>query len=510
MHSNEPQPVDVIIVGAGISGISAACHLEQRCPGKRYRILEARENIGGTWDLFRYPGIRSDSDMHTFGFDFKPWTNPKALADGPSILEYLTEAVAEYGIEQHIEFGVKVTAAAWDSSTDTWAVTTENTQGETAQFSGKLLFMCSGYYNYDEGYTPEFTGLDNFSGNLVHPQHWPQDLDYRNKKVAVIGSGATAVTIVPAMANDVEHITMIQRSPTYVVSLPGKDKIANLLRKLIPETWAYAFIRWRNVRFQNYIYKRSRNNPGKMKAWILKRVRKALGSSVDVDKHFTPSYDPWTQRLCLVPDSDLFHALKSGKAEVRTGQIKQIEERGVRLEDGSLVECDILITATGLKLQVLGGARFFIDDQAIDFHDHFMYQGMMFSNVPNLIQTFGYINASWTLRADLNSKFVCDVLNKMDATGSTRVVPVLSESEQNMQGKNWVTDFNPGYFKRAFHLLPKQGDHAPWQNTQNYLLDKKLLKNGPVADGVLQFLGNASSSSDTSDTAASSATEQAA
>jgi len=504
------EPVDVLIVGAGISGISAACHLKQHCPGKTFRILEARDNIGGTWDLFRYPGIRSDSDMHTFGFAFKPWTNPKALADGPSILAYLKEAVAEYDVERHIQFGARVIAADWHSVSATWTVTTHDASGVSSSHSCRLLFMCSGYYQYAAGYTPDLPGLESFAGRLVHPQHWPQDLDYKGKKVAVIGSGATAVTIVPAMADDVERITMIQRSPTYIVSMPGKDRFANFLRKFLPASWAYGITRWRNVRFQNYIYKRARNSPEKMKEYILKRVRKALNDDIDVDPHFTPKYDPWTQRLCLVPDSDLFHALNSGKAEVRTAQIDKIEPQGVRLDDGSVVECDILVTATGLKLEVLGGVRFALDGEEIRFHDHLMYQGMMFSDVPNLIQTFGYINASWTLRADLNSMFVCGLLNKMDATGTRMVVPVLSESDNNMARQDWVTDFNPGYFKRAFHLLPQQGDHAPWQNTQNYLLDKKLLRHGPVEDGVLQFLGSATGSSGVPESATSPTTEKAA
>lgn len=487
--------VDVLIVGAGISGISAACHLKQQCPGKTFRILEARENIGGTWDLFRYPGIRSDSDMHTFGFRFKPWTNPKALADGPSILAYLQEAVTEYDVERQIQFGTKVIEAAWHSDSATWTVTTRDRQGAIAQHSARLLFMCSGYYQYEAGYTPDLSGLANFQGKLVHPQHWPEGLDYKNKKVAVIGSGATAVTLVPAMADDAQLVSMIQRSPTYIVSMPGKDRLANFLRKLLPDTWAYAITRWRNVRFQNYIYKRSRKNPEKMKDYILRRVRKALKDDIDVDKHFTPSYDPWTQRLCLIPDSDLFHALNSGKAEIRTAHIEQIEEKGVRLDDGSLVECDILVTATGLQLEVLGGVRFTLDGEEIHFHDHLMYQGMMFSDVPNLVQTFGYINASWTLRADLNSSFVCGLLNKMEASGATRVMPVIRDSEKDMPRQDWVTDFDPGYFKRAFHLLPQQGNHAPWQNTQNYLLDRKLLRHGPVEDGVLQFLGSAADNS---------------
>lgn len=510
MSLNSSEIQDVVIVGAGISGISAACHLHEQCPDKRYTILEARQSIGGTWDLFRYPGIRSDSDMHTFGFRFKPWTNPKALADGPSILSYLEDAVEEYAVKDRIQFGVRVTSASWDSNEALWTVSTLSSTGEVAQVRGRLLFMCSGYYNYEAGYTPDFPGLDSFQGTLIHPQHWPEDLDYTGKRVAVIGSGATAVTIVPAMAEAVEHITMIQRSPTYIVSMPGKDKIYNFLRTILPDAWAFALVRWRNIRFQNLIYKRSRNKPQKMKEFILSRVRKALNRDIDVDTHFTPSYDPWTQRLCLVPDSDLFHALNSGKAEVRTAEIDRISETGVQLSDGTSVECDILVTATGLQLEVLGGVQFFQDGEEIDFPSHYMYQGMMFSGVPNLIQTFGYINASWTLRADLNSQFVCDVLKRMDATNTTRVIPVLREHEQNMPKHDWVTDFNPGYFKRALHLFPRQGDHAPWHNTQNYLLDKKLLRHGPVDDGVLQFLGSATDSSESVAVESADTTEQAA
>ncbi|MCY4264715.1 MAG: NAD(P)/FAD-dependent oxidoreductase [Gammaproteobacteria bacterium] len=500
---------DVIIVGAGISGISAACHLHKLCPEKRYTILEARNSIGGTWDLFRYPGIRSDSDMLTFGFNFKPWTNPKALADGPSILSYLRETIEEYGVEKHIQFGLKVTSAAWDSSAALWTVSTLSNTGEVKQVRGRLLFMCSGYYDYEAGYTPDLPGLDEFEGKLVHPQHWPEDLDYRGKKIAVIGSGATAVTLVPAMVANANHITMIQRSPTYIVSMPEQDRLYKLLCKILPETWAYSVVRWRNIRFQNHVYRRSRNDPQKMKAWLLSRVNKALKDDIDVATHFTPSYDPWTQRMCLVPDSDLFHALNSGKAEVCTAQIERITQTGVRLDDGSTVECDILITATGLQLQFMGDVKFFQDGEAINFPKRFMYHGMMFSNVPNLIQTFGYVNASWTLRADLNSRFVCDLLKKMDATQSTRVVPVLSEDEQNMHEKDWMADFNPGYIQRAMHLFPRQGDQPPWHNTQNYLLDRKLLRHGPVNDGVLQFLGNTSTSKE-SLTESSVGTEQAA
>ena len=482
---------DVIIVGAGISGISAACHLHTQRPDKRYTILEARHSIGGTWDLFRYPGIRSDSDMLTFGFSFKPWTNPRALADGPSILRYLQETVEEHAVKEHIRFGQKVTSAAWDSTAALWTVSTLSHTGEVSQVRGRLLFMCSGYYNYDAGYTPNLPGLDDFRGQLVHPQHWPEELDYRGRKIAVIGSGATAVTLIPAMAESAAHITMIQRSPTYIVSMPEEDRLYKLLCRLLPESWAYSVVRWRNIRFQNHVYRRSRNKPEKMKAWLLRRVRKALNDDIDVDTHFTPDYDPWTQRMCLVPDSDLFHALNSGKAEVRTAQIERITETGVKLDDGSTVECDILVTATGLQLQFMGDVKFFQDGVPINFSQRFMYQGMMFSNVPNLIQTFGYINASWTLRADLNSRFVCDLLKKMDATNSTRVIPVLPEHGRCMQERDWIADFNPGYIQRALHLFPRQGDQAPWHNSQNFLLDRKLLRHGPVEDGILQFLGSA-------------------
>lgn len=477
---------DVLIVGAGISGISAAAHLRQQCPDKRYCILEARDNIGGTWDLFKYPGIRSDSDMHTFGFRFKPWTSPKALADGPSILEYLQETIHEYDIGDKIHFGRKVTSASWSSEAACWTVTTLNRKGQVEQFETMLLFMCSGYYRYDAGYTPELPGLNTFRGQLVHPQHWPGQLDFSGKRVAVIGSGATAVTLVPAMASDAAHVTMIQRSPTYIVSRPGKDRIANFLNRILPARIAYAITRWRNIRFQNFIYKRARKKPTKVKEGILKLLRKELDPSIDIDTHFTPSYDPWTQRLCLVPDADLFQAINSGRASVVTGAIEKITETGIHMQSGEDIAADILVTATGLQLQLLGGVEFFIDGEKIDFSKRYYYQGMMFSGVPNLIQTFGYINASWTLRADLNSEFVCKLLKHMDALGAKQCTPELDSKAQAMQPRQWVTDFNPGYMKRGLHLFPRQGDRPPWANTQDYLLDRKLLR-GPVDDSVLKF-----------------------
>lgn len=479
--------LDVLIVGAGISGLSAACHLRRHCPNKSFTVLEARDDIGGTWDLFRYPGIRSDSDMHTFGFNFKPWTQAKTLADGPAILNYLHETVDEYQLSKHLQFSRRVTSAAWNSAESQWTVTAINANGETEQHHCRLLFMGSGYYDYKAGYTPDIPGLQDFKGQLVHPQLWPTDLDYSRKRVVVIGSGATAVTLVPAMAEQAAHITMLQRSPTYIVSWPSIDWLAKLLNKWLPAPLAYRIVRWRNIRMQNFVYQRSRKKPEKVKAAIVKLLRKQLGDDFDIDTHFTPSYNPWDQRLCLVPDGDLFTAIKSGKVEVVTDQIAQVTESGVTLHSGKIIDADILVTATGLQLQLLGGVEFTLDGHAIDFSQRFFYQGMMFSGVPNLILTFGYINASWTLRADLNAAFLCALLKRMDAKSATRCVPELRPDEKDMPAQGWVSEFTPGYMQRSLHLFPRQGDHAPWHNTQNYFLDRKLLGNGPVDDGVLQF-----------------------
>lgn len=483
--SDEQQCFDVIIVGAGISGISAAAHLEQHCPGKRYLILEAREAIGGTWDLFRYPGIRSDSDMHTFGFRFKPWTNAKAIADGPSILSYLQETVQEYGIGEHIRFDSRVKRASWQDEDACWQLAVENGKGEQSSVRGNLLFMCSGYYRYDEGYTPDFPGIEDFRGQLVHPQHWPRDLDYRDKRVAVIGSGATAVTLVPAMAEQAASVTMVQRSPTWIVSRPGKDRVANFLNRVLPEKIAYAITRWRNIHFQNFIYKRARKNPEKVKQTLLKQARKQLGESFDIDRHFTPDYDPWTQRLCLIPDSDLFEALKSGRANVVTGQIERIEADGLVMQSGERVPADILVTATGLQLQLLGGAEFYVNGEKVDFSQHYSWQGMMLSDIPNLVQTFGYINASWTLRADLNSQFVCDLIREMDARSARKCSA--RPAQADMPARDFITGFNPGYMQRSMHLFPRQSEQPPWCNTQDYLLDRKLLAADPTRDPSLVF-----------------------
>ncbi len=476
---------DVVIVGAGISGISSAVHLMEQCPGKSYTILESREALGGTWDLFRYPGIRSDSDMHTLGFSFKPWREAKAIADGPAIRKYLHETVDEYGIRDHIRCGYKVTAADWSSDDARWTVTTEH-KGRVESFTCNFLMMCSGYYNYDKGYTPEFDGLEDYRGTLIHPQHWPEDLDYDGKKVVVIGSGATAMTLVPAMADKAAKVTMLQRSPTYVVSRPDQDKIANFLRKVLPEKWAYAITRFKNTKLQAYMYKRTRVAPEKVKARLLKMVRDGLGPDYDVEKHFTPTYNPWDQRLCLIPNADLYKAIRSGEAEVVTEEIDRITEHGVRLKTGEVLEADILVTATGLNLQLLGGTQFAVDGAPVDFPSTVTYKGMMYSDIPNLIQTFGYINASWTLRADLTAEYACRVINRMDELDVAQVTPRLREEDRNMVLGPWIQDFSAGYMQRVMHLFPKQGSD-PWRNTQDFDLDKKLIRNAPLEDGALTF-----------------------
>ena len=479
--------LDVLIVGAGISGISAACHLEQRCPDKSYVILEGRDNLGGTWDLFRYPGIRSDSDMHTFGFGFKPWTNPKAISDGESIRQYLEDTAEEFSVSDKIRYGHRVEAANWDSVRKLWVVSAVQANGERVTIESRLLFMCSGYYDYAKGYTPDYPGLESFAGQLIHPQQWPEDLDYKGKKVAVIGSGATAVTIVPNMVEDAAALTMIQRSPTYLFSRPAKDALANFLNAVLPDKWAFALTRWKNITLQNFTYKTARKKPEKIKKLLLKAVRKSLGEDFDIDTHFTPRYNPWEERLCLIPDDDFLTAVREKKVEMVTDTISRFEAGGVRLTSGKLVEADIVVSATGLNMQFMGGVKFTLDDVALDLSQRFYYQGMMFSEVPNLIQTFGYINASWTLRADLNSAFVCDLLKELDKRGAAVCTPKLRASEKDMQPQATIDGFNPGYMQRGLHLFPKQGEHEPWRNTQDYLLDRKLLTPKLFDDSVLQF-----------------------
>jgi cation diffusion facilitator CzcD-associated flavoprotein CzcO len=479
---------DVVIVGAGLSGIGAACHLQQDCPGKSYVILEGRESMGGTWDLFRYPGIRSDSDMHTLGYNFKPWKESKAIADGPAILKYIKETAAEHNVDEHIRFGRQVVGASWSTKDAAWTLEIQRAGSDQVErLRCNMLLMCSGYYNYEQGYLPEFDGRDRFEGDIVHPQFWPEDLDYAGKKVVVVGSGATAMTLVPEMAADVEHIVMLQRSPTYVISFPDEDIVANTLRAILPEKWAYAITRWKNVTFQTFTYGLTRTRPEMMKRFLLRRVRKELGEDYPVEKHFTPAYNPWDQRLCLVPNSDLFEAIRSGKASVMTDTIDTFTENGILLDSGEELEADIIVTATGLDLLVLGGVEFEVDGRPVDFGKTVTYLGMMSSGVPNLVSTFGYINASWTLRADLIAEYFCRLVNHMDAVGARQCTPTPDADLEASADRPYIMDFSSGYIQRVLDQLPKQGIDGPWTNPQDYKRDRKLFRKGEIDDGALIF-----------------------
>ena len=479
---------DVIVVGAGISGIGAAYHLQTMSPKSTYQILEGRADFGGTWDLFRYPGIRSDSDMHTLGYRFKPWTADKSIADGPRILDYLRETITENSIDKKIRYNQQVTKAQWSSEDSRWSLTvTDMVSDEVKTFTCGYLFMCSGYYSYKQGFTPEFAGVEKFKGKVVHPQQWPQDLDYKNKRVVVIGSGATAMTLVPAMANDVAEITLLQRSPTYVISRPSVDPFAKRMRRIWPKKIAYALTRVENTTRQQELYKLCREAPEGVKSVLIDAVRAELGADFDVDKHFTPTYKPWDQRMCLVPDSDLFVALRSNKAKVVTDTIKTFTETGIQLDSGEHLEADIVVTATGLNLCTLGEMEFVVDSQPVDFAKTWTYKGFAFSGIPNLASSWGYINASWTLRADLTCEYVCRLLNHMRKTKTTSCTPTLRKVDQDMPQRNWLEDFTSGYMKRMMHKMPRQGDHEPWINPQNYELDKKMFRKSPIDDGVMLF-----------------------
>ena len=474
---------DVVVVGAGISGIGAGRHLQTHSPDRSYVILEGRARIGGTWDLFRYPGIRSDSDMFTLGYSFKPWTEAKAIADGPSILNYLQETATENAIDAHIRFGHHVHAASWDSATARWTVEATH-DGATVRLTCSFLFMCSGYFDYATGYTPDFKGTERYGGKIVHPQLWPQDLDYAGKRVVVIGSGATAVTLVPEMAKTAAHVTMLQRSPTWVISRPAEDRFANGLRRWLPAMLAYRIIRWRNVLLQLGTFNLARSRPELVRRKLLGLVRRHLGPDYDVATHFTPRYNPWEQRLCLVPDADLFDAINSGRASVVTDHIDTFTETGIRLTSGKTLDADLIVTATGLSLQFLSDLDTTVDGRKIDFSKTLGYKGMMFSGVPNLAASFGYTNASWTLKVDLTCEYVCRLLNHMKATGTAIATPKLDDP--TVTPERWI-DFTSSYFERSLHKFPKQGSKLPWRLHQNYARDILLFRLGAVDDGTMVF-----------------------
>jgi monooxygenase len=476
---------DVLIVGAGLSGIGAAYHLQDKCPRRSYAVLEGRDAIGGTWDLFRYPGIRSDSDMYTLGYKFKPWTNPKSIADGPSILAYVNETARENGLDRHIRFGHWVKRAAWSSETARWTVEVERGPArELARFTCNFLFMCSGYFDYESGHTPEFPGREDFRGTVVHPQQWRDDVDYAGKRVVVIGSGATAVTLVPAMAETAAHVTMLQRSPTYMGSAPDRDFIANWLRRWLPERVAYGITRWKNILGGLLLFQFCKRWPERAKRLLLSGVRKELGPEFDLEKHFTPTYGPWDQRLCLVPNADLFRAMRAGRAAVVTDHIDRFTATGIRLKSGAELPADLIVTATGLNLKFLGGMEVVVDGARIDPAQSMTYRGMMLRGVPNLAWAFGYTNASWTLRADLNCEYVCRLLNYMAEHGHLEARPELNDPE--VKEESWM-NLSSGYVKRSIHLFPKQGSKLPWKLFQNYALDLAMIGFARIDDGALRF-----------------------
>ncbi|MGD0524386.1 MAG: NAD(P)/FAD-dependent oxidoreductase [Polyangiaceae bacterium] len=477
--------VDVLIVGAGLSGIGAAYHLQKRCPGKTYAILEGRERLGGTWDLFQYPGIRSDSDMYTLGYSFRPWTNPKAIADGPSILAYVRDTAESYGIDRHIRYRCRVERARWSSRDAKWTVEARDTaSGETTTTTCRFLFVCTGYYDYEGGYTPELAGRERFRGRIVHPQKWTPDVDYEGKRVVVIGSGATAVTLVPELAKRAAHVTMLQRSPTYIVSVPEKDRIADWMRARLPIESAYALTRWKNVAFGITTFAYCRRFPEHAKNVLVGRVRKAVRDAADVGTHFTPSYKPWDQRVCLVPDGDLFAAIRDGRASVVTDHIETFTEAGLRLRSGRELEAHLVVTATGLKLKFLGGMALEVDGKRVELPKTMAYKGMMYSDVPNAAIATGYTNASWTLKVDLTSEFVCRLLRYMDAHGYTKCCPRRNDASVEELP---ILDFTSGYVQRSIADLPRQGSVAPWRLYQNYALDLLTLRYAPLRDRAMEF-----------------------
>lgn len=475
---------DVLILGAGLSGIGAACHLARSCPSIRYGIIEQRDRIGGTWDIFRYPGIRSDSDMFTLGYNFRPWKDIKMLADGPSIRQYIDDTANEHNVKKNIMFGKKISKISWSSQDNCWSVTVTDQQSQKeSTLTSAFVFSCTGYYNYEKGYTPKLPGMKQFKGDVIHPQQWPENYDYLDKCVVIIGSGATAVTLVPAMADKASHVTMLQRSPTYIATVPEKDVVSYYFKKALPEMTVYRLARTRNILLQRTVYDLSMKKPGVVRRLLLSAVKKQVGSDVDM-KHFEPKYNPWEERLCAVPKGDLFKALREGKASVVTDHIQTFTETGIQLKSGEHIDADIVITATGLDLQLLGGAEITVDGVKRNMADEMMYKGLMLEGIPNLALIFGYTNSSWTLKADIASEFVCRLLNHMKRIGAEKVVPV--DSDNNISHLNFL-NLHSGYVQRADDRLPRQGKNVPWKNLDNYLQDRPALRNGNLNDGFLHF-----------------------
>lgn len=480
-----PEHLDVLIVGAGLSGIGAAYHLQRGCPGKTFALLESRADLGGTWDLFRYPGVRSDSDMHTLGYSFRPWTGARAIADGAAILQYLRDTAAAHGIDRKIRFHHRVVATRWSSADARWTVdVVRGDTGEPLRLTCSFLLGCTGYYRYDEGYTPQFAGTERFTGRVVHPQHWPADLEHAGKRIVVIGSGATAVTLIPALAATAAHVTMLQRSPTWISSMPTDDRIARALARWLPDEAAAALVRWKNILFQLGIYQLSRRRPDVLRRALRKLIARQLPPGYDIDRHFTPRYDPWDQRLCLAPDGDFFKAIRHGQASVVTDEIDTFTEHGLRLRSGAELPADIIVTATGLNLLLFGGIRLVVDDVEVPVSERRAYKGLMLEGVPNFAFALGYTNASWTLKADLTGEYVCRLLRHMDAGGHRQCVPV--DDDRGDEDRP-LLDFSAGYVLRSLASLPKQGSRAPWRLRMNYPADLLSLRLGPVTDEAMRF-----------------------
>lgn len=480
----DPVHLDVAIVGAGLSGIGVAAHLATKCPDKRFHLFEARARMGGTWDLFRYPGIRSDSDMYTLGYNFKPWTDGKAIADGPSILRYIEETAREYRIDEKIDYGTRLERATWSTDDARWTLELREAEsGALRTVTAKFLFACTGYYKYDEAHAPQFEGQADFTGRVVHPQFWTDDIEYAGKRVVVIGSGATAMTLVPALAEKAAHVTMLQRSPTYVISAPDRDVVADFLRKHLSERLAYGVTRWKNVLRAMALYSAAKRFPNAIRKLLLLGVKRSLDEGYDVGTHFSPRYNPWDQRLCLVPNGDLFDSIKSGSASVVTDQIEKFTERGIRLASGEELEADLIVTATGLKVQLFGGAKLVVDGRDIEPHDTMAYRAMMVGDVPNLAFAVGYTNASWTLKIDLVADYVCRLLAYMDANDHDICIP---KSDPDMPEVP-LLDFSAGYIQRALGELPRAGQKHPWRIFENYVLDRVTLDHARFDDGVMQF-----------------------